>query len=60
MGEEAFMCQLAMASATVLLACAIAMSAWRSLLPTIARLVANNEKLAVSDEEYLSLLLVCW
>jgi hypothetical protein len=51
---------LVMASATVLLGCAIALSGWRTLLPTIEPLEADNDALPLADEAYLSLLLVCW
>jgi hypothetical protein len=54
------MCQFVMASATVLLGCAIAVSGWRTLLPTIEPLVDGNDALPPADEAYLSLLLVCW
>ncbi len=54
------MSQFVMASLTALLGCAIAASGWRTLLPTIEPLVADNDASRPGDEAYLSLLLVCW
>jgi hypothetical protein len=54
------MCQFVMASVIGLLACAIVVSNWHTLLPTIEPIAADNDALPPTDEAYLSLLLVCW
>lgn len=53
------MYQFVIASAAMLLGCAVAASGW-SMLPTTSEpTVAANGALSLVDEAYLSLLLVC-
>jgi hypothetical protein len=59
-GMETVMDHFLMASVTLLLGTAIAVSGWRTIVPTIEHAVPDDDALAAADEAHLSLLLICW